>query len=41
MWPFSKNASMRPNSAPKPDDWTLGQGERDGFPMIIRLANAY
>ena len=41
MWPFLKKAGIRPNSAPKPDDWTLGQGERDGFPMIIRMANAY
>jgi hypothetical protein len=41
MWPFSKKADIRPNSARKPDDWTLGQGERDGFPMIVRMANAY
>jgi Family of unknown function (DUF695) len=26
---------------PKPTDWLLAQGERDGFPMIVRMANAY
>jgi hypothetical protein len=40
MWPFSQKAG-EPSRASKPDDWTLGQGERDGFPMIVRMANAY
>lgn len=25
----------------KPDDWSLARGERDGYPMILRIANAY
>ena len=28
-------------NAPKPDDWVLGRGERDGLPMIVRMASAY
>jgi hypothetical protein len=40
MWPFSKKTDESPRT-PKPDDWSLGQGERDGFPMIVRMANAY
>jgi hypothetical protein len=30
-----------PSSEPKPADWLLAQGERDGFPMIVRMASAY
>ena len=30
-----------PSRIPKPDDWTLAQGERDGFPMIVRISNAF
>lgn len=40
MWPFKKN-QVRSLREPKPDDWSLGQGQRDGFPMIVRMANAY
>jgi hypothetical protein len=40
MWPFSKDSGALPRK-PKPDDWVLGRGERDGFPMIVRMANAY
>ncbi len=40
MWPFPKGAGKSPRT-PKPDDWSLAQGERDGFPMIVRMANAY
>ena len=40
MWPFSRK-SGESSRIPKPDDWSLGQGERDGFPMIVRMANAY
>lgn len=25
----------------KPTDWVLAEGERDGFPMIVRMADAY
>ena len=40
MWPFSKKtAEFRPPVGP--DSWSLAQGERDGFPMIVRIANAY
>jgi hypothetical protein len=40
MWPLSNDLSefSRPTA---PDDWSLAQGERDGFPMIVRMANAY
>jgi hypothetical protein len=34
------NAGESPGTS-KPDDWILGQGERDGFPMFVRMANAY
>jgi hypothetical protein len=40
MWPFPKKAGES-SRAPGPNDWILGQGERDGFPMIVRMANAY
>ena len=40
MWPFAKNADKFQRTA-KPNDWFLAQGERDGFPMIVRMANAY
>jgi hypothetical protein len=40
MWPFLKKVGESAR-IPKPDDWSLGQGERDGFPMIVRMANAY
>jgi len=40
MWPFLKKSGQSPRS-PRPDDWTLSRGERDGFPMIVRIANAY
>ena len=40
MWPFSKKTGESPR-APEPNDWILGQGERDGFPMIVRMADAY
>jgi hypothetical protein len=40
MWPFSKKAEA-PLRASAPDDWSLAQGQRDGFPMIVRMANAY
>jgi hypothetical protein len=26
---------------PKTTDWVLAQGERDGFPMIVRMAKGY
>jgi hypothetical protein len=41
MWPFNKPEKGGDAPASKPDDWTLCRGERDGFPMIVRLANAY
>jgi hypothetical protein len=40
MWPFSKKAGES-TRASDPNDWILGQGERDGFPMIVRMADAY
>jgi hypothetical protein len=40
MWPFSSKTSAPPPTA-DPDDWTLGEGERDGFPMILRLDNQF
>ena len=40
MWPFPRKAVESPRN-PKPDDWSLAQGQRDGFPMIVRMANAY
>jgi Family of unknown function (DUF695) len=40
MWPFSKKMAESPRLT-APDDWSLAQGERDGFPMIVRMANAY
>jgi hypothetical protein len=30
-----------PTHEPKPADWLLAQGERDGFPMIVRMAGAW
>jgi hypothetical protein len=30
-----------PSSEPQPTDWLLAQGERDGLPMIVRMAGAY
>jgi hypothetical protein len=42
MWPFKRSKDSDPAlKVQRPDDWTLGQGERDGFPMIVRIANAY
>lgn len=29
------------DTKPKPDDWTLARGVRDGYPMVLRIANAY
>jgi hypothetical protein len=40
MWPFS-NRVVESQPPPAPDSWTIGTGERDGFPMIVRVANAY
>jgi hypothetical protein len=40
MWPFSKKTAEIPRAV-APDSWSLAQGERDGFPMIVRIANAY
>lgn len=40
MWPFKERNEAKARD-PKPDDWSIGQGERDGFPMIVRIANAY
>lgn len=40
MPPIEEDRSVSPIK-PKPDDWILGQGERDGFPMIVRMANAF
>jgi hypothetical protein len=40
MWPFQK-AAKTSSKVSKPDDWLLAQGQRDGFPMIVRMANAY
>jgi len=41
MWPFQKKIAGAKAREPKPDDWSLCRGERDGLPMIVRLANAY
>jgi hypothetical protein len=30
-----------PTRVPNPADWLLAQGERDGFPMIVRMAAAW
>lgn len=40
MWPFRRDR-REPPEEPKRDDWTIGQGQRDGFPMIVRIANAF
>jgi hypothetical protein len=40
MWPFSRKTDESSRTL-KPDSWSLAQGERDGFPMIVRMANAY
>jgi len=40
MSPFDKTSDSG-TSEEKPDDWLLAQGERDGFPMIVRMATAY
>jgi hypothetical protein len=40
MWPFKSREPNKPRD-PSPNDWSLGQGERDGFPMIVRIANAF
>lgn len=40
MWPF-KSSEHNKKRAPSPDDWSIGQAERDGYPMIVRIANAF
>ncbi|MFC5862432.1 DUF695 domain-containing protein [Acidicapsa dinghuensis] len=40
MWPFGRKPG-KPSKDPQPTDWILGRGERDGFPMIVRMADAY
>lgn len=40
MRPF-KNSVSKPVREAKPADWTIAQGERDGFPMIVRIGNAF
>jgi uncharacterized protein DUF695 len=40
MWPFSKKA-VETQQPVGPDSRTLAHGERDGFPMIVRMADAY
>jgi hypothetical protein len=40
MWPFKKD-SAKSYREPQPNDWVLGQGTRDGFPMLVRMADCY
>lgn len=40
MWPIS-NKSANQSPPTNPDSWTLGEGQRDGFPMLVRIDNAY
>ena len=40
MWPFSQKAGEPPRT-PKPDDWLLARMQRNGFPLNVRMANAY
>ena len=44
MWPFKKEQrklSIAKESGPGADRWLLAMGEREGFPMIVRMAEAY
>lgn len=40
MWPFSRKSGAPPPTS-DPDDWTIGEGQRDGFPMIVRIDNQF
>lgn len=40
MSPLSKKPGESTHPA-APDSWSLAQRERDGLPMIVRMANAY
>ncbi len=39
--PLFKRKQRESSQEPKPTDWLLAQGERDDFPMIVRMAEAY
>ena len=40
MWPLPMKAGESPLT-PKPDDWCLARMQRNGFPLNVRMANAY